>query len=740
LICCVFALMSFGSSPRAQVLAGSGTIVLLTSAVPKADIHGDWLRITDPSAAGGAALQNPNRSRAKIAPALAAPTNYFDMRFNLPSGAYHLWLRMRAQSDATGNDSVHVQFSDAFDSAGRTMSRIGSSQSAEVVLQNGSGGSTPQGWGWADNGWGAAGAPIYFHTSGGHVLRIQQREDGAIVDQVVLSRDSFASTPPGVRLNDRTILHATSPDTVAAPPPPPPSAGTIVIWASKVSNDDVFGAWRRIADATAAGGAALQNRDAGLSKIAPALARPASYFETTFTAAAHKAYHVWVHMRAEGNSAGNDSVHLQFNDSVTSSGAAFARIGTASSAEFVLQGGSRGAAPHGWGWTENGWDTYGPHIFFASSSTHTVRVQQREDGAIIDQIVISPDAYLTTAPGARRDDRKIFPATAAPFSAPAAEPPPPPPPPSSSEDTKPSGGTAGAAALPNGQLDRDIGGVRVAGHAAYASGRYTVSGAGADIWGGSDQFHFVYRTLVGDATLVARVASIQAVNAWTKAGLMIRESLAAGSRHASVFATPAKGYAFQWRSATSGATLNTAGGAGAPPAWVRLVRRGSTFEASRSSDGVRWTTIGTRQIAMAQTVYVGLAVSSHDAARSATAVFDGVSVSGGSAANPSTGTGTGTSGTGTAPSSWTVVFTPPPDHATKVASYLLEVFAAGANPATAAPKATTSLGKPALNASGDVSIDRTAFFTGLPAGSYIATVSAMATGRKDRSEAYSFTR
>ena len=37
------------------------------------------------------------------------------------------------------------------------------------------------------------------------------------------------------------------------------------------------------------------------------------------------------------------------------------------------------------------------------------RIQQREDGAIIDQIVISPDVYLNASPGQRRDDVVILP-------------------------------------------------------------------------------------------------------------------------------------------------------------------------------------------------------------------------------------------------------------------------------------------------------------------------------------------
>jgi hypothetical protein len=74
----------------------------------------------------------------------------------------------------------------------------------------------------------------------------------------------------------------------------------------------------------------------------------------------------------------------------------------------VLQDGAAGAANRGWGWSDNGWGAPGAHIYFAASGTHTVRIQQREDGAIVDQIVLSPNTYLTTAPGARRDDTTVI--------------------------------------------------------------------------------------------------------------------------------------------------------------------------------------------------------------------------------------------------------------------------------------------------------------------------------------------
>src|SRR6185369_8643836 len=104
-------------------------------------------------------------------------------------------------------------------------------------------------------------------------------------------------------------------------------------------------------------------------------------------------------------------VHLQFSDSVTSGGAETQRLGTSSSAEFVLQNGSSGPANHSWGWTDNGWGAPGVPIYFAATGTHTVRIQQREDGAIVDHLVLSPIKYATNPPGPRSNDTTILPET-----------------------------------------------------------------------------------------------------------------------------------------------------------------------------------------------------------------------------------------------------------------------------------------------------------------------------------------
>jgi regulation of enolase protein 1 (concanavalin A-like superfamily) len=182
--------------------------------------------------------------------------------------------------------------------------------------------------------------------------------------------------------------------------------------------------------------------------------------------------------------------------------------------------------------------------------------------------------------------------------------------------------------VPSPWATRDIGAVGVAGSASYASGRFTVRGAGS-VSGTADAFRFVYRPLSGDGTIIARVASVQNVQAWVKAGVMIRQSLAAESVHGFMLVSAARGLVFLRRSQTAGTSAIVATGAGTAPVWVKLERRGQTVKALRSADGITWSQVGQATFAFTGTVYVGLAVSSHTFTSTAAAAFDKVSVTAG---------------------------------------------------------------------------------------------------------------
>jgi hypothetical protein len=196
--------------------------------------------------------------------------------------------------------------------------------------------------------------------------------------------------------------------TTATPPPPPPGTHPeIVLYTQSASTS--AGQFHVDPDTTAAGGSAEHQPDLGTAKIATPLASPANYFEVTFTADAGTAYRVWLRSKAERNAYTNDSVYVQFSQSVTSTGAPTYRIGTTSASIFVLEDCS-GCAISGWGWNDNGYGAgvLGPLIYFEKSGTQTLRVQAREDGISIDQIVLSAAKYLTQAPGAVRADTTIL--------------------------------------------------------------------------------------------------------------------------------------------------------------------------------------------------------------------------------------------------------------------------------------------------------------------------------------------
>jgi regulation of enolase protein 1 (concanavalin A-like superfamily) len=188
--------------------------------------------------------------------------------------------------------------------------------------------------------------------------------------------------------------------------------------------------------------------------------------------------------------------------------------------------------------------------------------------------------------------------------------------------------TTVTAGLPSGWTTADIGAVGAAGSATASGGTFTVAGAGADVWGTADAFRFTYRPLAGDGSIVARVATVQNVAAWTKAGVMIRQSLDAGSAQAFMLVSAGKGLAFQRRAASGGSSTSTTPVAGTAPKWVRLDRQAQTITAYASADGASWTRIGQDVIGFSGTVWAGLAVSSHVAGTTARAAFDAVSITG----------------------------------------------------------------------------------------------------------------
>jgi len=376
-----------------------------------------------------------------------------------------------------------------------------------------------------------------------------------------------------------------------------------IIYASDVTT--LAGQWRKVSDPTAAAGVKLSTPDNAAATVDAPLANPANYFDATFQAAPATRYRVWMRMHATADSKFNDSVFVQFSDSVDASGRPIYRIATTGGYVVNLWTCAT-CQSFGWGWQRNAyWLSDSGDVWFPTGGTHTIRVQVREDGVEIDQIVISPVRYVDAAPGAVTNDTTIVPKGGAP------------PPP---------------VGLPAPWLDQDVGSPALRGSATYASGTFTVKGAGADIWGPTDEFHFVDQSVSGDVQIVARVTSLQNTSPYAKAGLMLRGSTTASSAHVILDVRPTGDVEFMTRSADGAQTTYLAGSAQAAPAWLKLTRAGATVTGFVSSDGVTWRVVGSTSSALPANVLVGLVVNSHNAGALTQATFDSVTV--GAAAPP----------------------------------------------------------------------------------------------------------
>jgi regulation of enolase protein 1 (concanavalin A-like superfamily) len=182
--------------------------------------------------------------------------------------------------------------------------------------------------------------------------------------------------------------------------------------------------------------------------------------------------------------------------------------------------------------------------------------------------------------------------------------------------------------LPSPWQSSDIGAVGATGSSTFANNVYTVTGAGADIWGTADGVQLVSQTVNGDCDIRTRVTSQTNTNAWARAGIMIRDGTASNAPHVTVAVTPGNGFAMTSRATAGGESSHQAGGAlnAAPNNWVRLVRSGNTFTGYSSADGVAWTQVGSASIAMASSTQAGITVCSHVSGTLTTATFDNVSL------------------------------------------------------------------------------------------------------------------
>ena len=136
-----------------------------------------------------------------------------------------------------------------------------------------------------------------------------------------------------------------------------------------------------------------------------------------------------------------------------------------------------------------------------------------------------------------------------------------------------------------------------------------MQGAGAGLAGTADSFRYAWTTMTGDGEIRVRLASVSGGTATGLAGVMIRETTAAGAKHH--FLGRRNDGRLLWirRNSVNRSTSTADTGATAVPVWLRLVRSGTTITAYRSADGVSWTRVNNAKLSMNSVVTAGFAVS-----------------------------------------------------------------------------------------------------------------------------------
>ena len=202
-------------------------------------------------------------------------------------------------------------------------------------------------------------------------------------------------------------------------------------------------------------------------------------------------------------------------------------------------------------------------------------------------------------------------------------------------------GLLSAVTLVNGQTfsNMDLGFPTIEGSVDASGDQVVVTAAGADIWGTADEGHFYYTTLEGGFDVVVRVVSLEGTHSWAKSGIMVREELDPAGRHVDIMTTRTDGQNItnvQWRDTFGGGSASKPGGERVGPvpypnAWIRLTRadgNSNEFKGYLSEDGVSWgdpyhvyNMTEDTDGPFASDVFVGLAVTSHDAASEVVATF-----------------------------------------------------------------------------------------------------------------------
>jgi TolB protein len=165
------------------------------------------------------------------------------------------------------------------------------------------------------------------------------------------------------------------------------------------------------------------------------------------------------------------------------------------------------------------------------------------------------------------------------------------------------------------------------GHYDISKDSYTISGSGANLWFGIDDFHYVWRKMSGDVAFSADIDFVgDKGNAHRKAVLMIRQSLDPHSIYADVARHGDGLTSLQYRD-TIGADTHEIETYGKGPHRVRIEKRGDyVYVSIPDANGNMAPSGAAMRVSIQGDFYIGLGVCSHDEKVMETAIFSNVRI------------------------------------------------------------------------------------------------------------------
>ena len=282
------------------------------------------------------------------------------------TGIYEVWLRGSGDTNVNGegkNDSVHIGLNGNLSSA--------------AAIHN-----FPSGWNWSNERRGGSKATVNVNSVGTHTLSVWMREDGFLLDKIVIQQQGLAAPTGNGLTTANTDTDDSTDDTSTSPADDEIHAqynGIVAIEAESYDTRTTSGvhSWVSLLDNDASAGNAMVTtpNSGALNKTldsTPVMKYPVLFTESGL-------HTIWIRGYGDTNPIGygnNDSVHVSLDNSASS---------LVSLNQF----------PAAWTWSRQKQGGGIATINIPSVGVHTVTIGMREDGFQIDKFIIAKSNTFT---------------------------------------------------------------------------------------------------------------------------------------------------------------------------------------------------------------------------------------------------------------------------------------------------------------------------------------------------------